>query len=132
MVTHLKLLPLSDCFPPFNEQARKFEGHLCAGSAQTSEEDDEDQTNTAFAYPDTCRGDSGGPVTVRSDHEDDKDKPNWERKLPALIFNFKFSCLVFEQIMYCTLMPTSTVEACWINFDHDQVNFLESIFTICQ
>ena len=68
MVTHLKLLPLADCFPPNNERAHKFEGHFCAGSGQNSDNDDDDdydQSAKMFAYPDTCRGDSGGPVTVR-------------------------------------------------------------------
>ena len=68
MVTHLKLLPMSDCFPVRNEKALKFEGHLCAGSAHNLDYDDGDQTGGIFAYPDTCRGDSGGPVTLRFDY----------------------------------------------------------------
>ena len=61
MVTHLKLLSLKDCFPPQNEQAHKFEGHICAGSSQNSEEAEDDRP----AFADTCKGDSGGPVTTR-------------------------------------------------------------------
>jgi hypothetical protein len=65
MVTHLRLLGLKDCFPPNNEQAHKFEGHICAGSPQHSDEEDDDPGDKGFAFADTCRGDSGGPVTVR-------------------------------------------------------------------
>jgi hypothetical protein len=66
MVTHLKLLKLNDCFPPQNELAHKFDGHICAGSNQNSEEDNEDdRPDKVFAFADTCRGDSGGPVTTR-------------------------------------------------------------------
>ena len=66
MVTHLRLLALKDCFPPQNEQAHKFEGHICAGSPQNLDgDDDDDPVDKGFAFADTCRGDSGGPVTVR-------------------------------------------------------------------
>ncbi len=67
MVTHLRLLMLKDCFPPQNEQAHKFDGHICAGSPQHfgEEEEDDYQADKEFVFADTCRGDSGGPVTVR-------------------------------------------------------------------
>ena len=42
MVTHLKLLPLRDCFPPRNEQAHKFSGHICAGSPQKTDDEEDD------------------------------------------------------------------------------------------
>ena len=62
MVTHLKQLPLRDCFPPRNEQAHKFEGHFCAGSGR---DEDDGRADGVVAFADTCRGDSGGPVTTR-------------------------------------------------------------------
>jgi hypothetical protein len=43
MVAHLKLLPLLDCFPPQNELAHKFSGHLCAGSDAGPGQDDYSQ-----------------------------------------------------------------------------------------
>ena len=47
MVTHLKQLPLRDCFPPRNEQAHKFSGHICAGSPQKTD-DEEDDNQESF------------------------------------------------------------------------------------
>ncbi|TRY79850.1 hypothetical protein TCAL_07381, partial [Tigriopus californicus] len=44
------------CIPPIHEKATQFQGHLCAGGDRVSGSD---------IHSDSCKGDSGGPLTLR-------------------------------------------------------------------
>ncbi len=54
----LRLLRLIDCIPRKEENLLKFQGHFCAGDGKTFYE-------AGYYTPDSCKGDSGGPLTYR-------------------------------------------------------------------
>ena len=87
-----------------------YEGHFCAGSGQNSDNEDEDddygQSGKTFAYPDTCRGDSGGPVTVRYQRTPSKASNHAHLRLIKYLVIINFSLINYE-LEFCHLVPSS-------------------------
>ena len=54
----IRLLKITDCISSQERDLVNFEGHFCAGDGKTYHE-------TGYYTPDSCKGDSGGPLTYR-------------------------------------------------------------------